>query len=708
MREGDARAEVRRRGLDILRRKCGGAKQGLGFICPFCGHGKNGDGVTPVRNGNPEIFHCFTCNRNGDVYDFLGGFSHALLGELAQAEHLGPIEPDKLPGSMPRPGGVAAPPMKSREQIRGDYWSYVRESLQRGFELLSLVESTPEGAPKPTAEENALVECARYVRRRGLTQEQAAALGLGCDPHSMPGARPYEILTYGGEPRIIYPCNDTDGYQARAISPNAERPKLTARGERVGPVGLEACKEFAPVWITEGFFDFAVLASQGYPAICLNGLANLGKAALSIEVGNAAALILATDADGVTGAGGGPRVAEFIAQMRGCGKRVLRAIPPYGGEYVGGQLVKRDLNSSYQAEPEKTARWIRDIAAQFAGPRLCSLAEWAGSEWPRIRTAPRPEPLDFGADCLNSFFSGSAEGLTLLAGGTGLGKTSLALNLARRLCERGRRVVYAAYEQSTAQLAAKLWAGTMSVDAGGDAPPAARDIFGRDPAALDSLDSSAAVAKFNEGPGRNFAVLSSRDGRGGFGTETLLGAIDDFTDAEGRPAVLFVDYVQLLALTDLGDGGKDFRLVMDRVLSTMCKLANERGAPVFALSSVTRAAYGSPVALSSLKESAMLEYSSSCVCGLDLMAAFAEPGPGDLEAVEGGLGAVARAARWKEQRAKEAIKENPRRMVLTCLKNRYDAPGRQLAYRFWPGLELVDGWQWWNQAAPYSEGREPL
>ena len=701
MMAAEARAEIRRRGFSILQARCGISKDGRGFICPVCGHGKGGDGVTPVKDGRGETFHCFGCGRGGDVFDFLGGFSAALLGELAQAENLGAVEPDQWAG-RPQQSGAPAPPPKPREQVKEEYWSFARENLQRGFALLSLIEAGE--TQKPTPEESALLECARYIRRRGLSQEQAAALGFGCDPHSMPGARPYEILPYGGEPRIIYPCNASGGYQARAIAPNAERPKLTAKGEQVGPVGLDACNDFRPLWVTEGIFDYAVVANLGYPAVCLNGLANLHKVAPAIEVGNNPAVILATDADG-NGAGGGPKVSEFIARLRAGGKRVLRVLPPYGGEYVGGQLAKRDLNSSYQAEPDRTARWIHETAARFAGTRLCSLAEWAGAVWPRIRRAARPEPLDFGNDCLNAFFAGAASGLTLVAAGTGAGKTSTALNLARMLCERGRRVIYAAYEQSTPQLVAKIWVGVMSTGTGGDAPPAARDIFGRDPGALEFLDSSKMVEEFNAGPGQNFAVLSSRDGHGGLSEETLLGAVDDFTDSEGRPPVLFVDYAQLMGLESMGSGARDFRIVMDAAISTICRGANDRGAPVFMLSAITRGAYGAPVTLQVLKESSLLEYSATCVCGIDLMAAFAEPGPGDLDTIEGTM--TAKAAKWRDQHTRAAAMEIPRRMVLSCLKNRYDAPGRQLAYKYWPALELVSGWRWWNQTAPYFlEGRE--
>ena len=696
MLASEAKAEVRRRGFDILRRRCGASKDGKGFICPFCGHGGGGDGVTPVKGGDGETFHCFGCGKSGDVYDFLNGFSLALLGELAQAENLGVVEPDKL-AARPQQGGAPAPPPKSREQIRAAYWAFARESLQRGFALLAVAD---ESGAQGTPEENELMECARYVRRRGISQEQAAIMGFGCDPHAMPATHPYEVMTYGGEARIIYPCNDCGGYQARAVSPNAERPKLTAKGEQVGPVGLESCNDFRPLWITEGIFDRAVVAAQGCPAICLNGLSNLDKTLTRIESGNNCAVVIATDADR-NGAGGGIRIERFINELRARGKHVARALPPYGGEYRGGALAKRDLNGSYQAEPVKTLRWIQEIEAQFEPARPQTLAQWAAEDWRRMRRAPRPEPLDFGDEIVNEFFAGSATGATLIAGATGAGKTTLALNLACMLCERGRNVIYAAYEQSTAQLAAKIWVACMAKETGH--PPAARDIFGRDPGAMAILDSSAAVMAFNETAARSFTILSTRDGGPGLSAETLLGAIDDCGGGEGSAPVLFVDYVQLLGLETMSAKQKDFRLVMDESIAEICRGANERGAPVFMLSAITRAAYGSPVTLSCLKETSMLEYAATCVCGLDLMASYAEPGPGDLDTMEGTM--MSRVARWREQRMKAAVMENPRRMVLTCLKNRYGAAGRKLAYKFWTANETVGGWARWDDRTPYcTEG----
>ena len=42
------------------------AKDGKSYVCPFCRHGKGGDGIILNQDGK---FHCFGCDKNGDAID---------------------------------------------------------------------------------------------------------------------------------------------------------------------------------------------------------------------------------------------------------------------------------------------------------------------------------------------------------------------------------------------------------------------------------------------------------------------------------------------------------------------------------------------------------------------------------------------------------------------------------------------------------------
>ena len=65
------------------------AKDGKSYICPFCGHGKGGDGII-LNQDQGGKFHCFACEQKGDaidIYQRIKGIAdfNTALAEVAKA-----------------------------------------------------------------------------------------------------------------------------------------------------------------------------------------------------------------------------------------------------------------------------------------------------------------------------------------------------------------------------------------------------------------------------------------------------------------------------------------------------------------------------------------------------------------------------------------------------------------------------------------------
>lgn len=173
--------------------------------------------------------------------------------------------------------------------------------------------------------------------------------------------------------------------------------------------------------------------------------------------------------------------------------------------------------------------------------------------------APKPQPTYI--DKLDQLLGGGmTRGLTIVGGPPSSGKSVLACLAAMHMCAAGRRVVYASYEMGwdVVQLrCASAWSCYPSMRADGVQPfnwgnvvngsekAARRQYDGLDRAALGSYTVGShmdpvtyALEKWDEGPGRNLAVLT-----GGYGVHELC---EMTRSVEGERPVLIVDYLQIV------------------------------------------------------------------------------------------------------------------------------------------------------------------
>lgn len=207
-------------------------------------------------------------------------------------------------------------------------------------------------------------------------------------------------------------------------------------------------------------------------------------------------------------------------------------------------------------------------------------AEAAARSGSAFAVAPRPT----GFSPLDDYLGGGLRPgeLVLLGGPQGLGKTVMALQMARNLVAAGGRATYVCYEHGVEQLLERLLAMESALAAPEDAPTlddVRRALAGGGPPAplADRLGevgarAMATIASYGE---RLRLVRAS-------GARTGVAELSDLATAhpEGPPALLVVDYLQKVAASHVA-GGEDERV--SHVVESLKDLAMDAGCAVLAI-----------------------------------------------------------------------------------------------------------------------------
>ena len=608
-------------------------KQG-GLVCPLpdCKSGQDGDGAFTIY---PETntFYCFSCGQGGDVislYQKLKGadFNRA-LSELGGMIHLDPAAAP-TPRKENRPIFQEKPP--------ADFMQYYIDCRERLF--------APDESGLPGIE---------YIQKRGLDLGVCCEFYVGYDPQADPAGSGFKC------PRLIIPTSKSH-YVARAIYDDQVEKKyrkMNPAGQRAGIFNIKTLKKQEAqevIFICEGAIDALSFLSVEAEAIALNSKDNVKKFLKMLEADRPRAeitFVIAMDNDEA----GKKGAAELAAGFRRLGLSFIMAGDIYGG--------RKDANEALCADREAFIQAI---------------------ERARYNTAARPDNVSsyidsfMGADMehfnreimtgLPSFDAKTGGlypgGLYVLAAISSLGKTALALQLADNLAEQGVDCLFFSLEMSRLELVSRSICRTIAKRYPKKNITAVDVRKGRLPAdVLPCVEEYRAAVKDR---------LSIVEGNFEADISSIGDYVRKYIDKTKTRPVVFLDYLQILQPRE-EDARKMKREAIDNTVSELKRLARGLDVPIIVISSVNRANYQLPIAFESLKESGNIEFSADVVLGLQLQC-LSEP-----------LFDAEKKVTEKRERVKEAKNENPRKLELVCLKNRY-GKGFSLVFDYYPAKEL--------------------
>ncbi len=317
--------------------------------CPLPGHADS----NPSFSVYPEEqhFHCYGCNRGGDVFTFLQLMEGMSFREAV--ERLEPngcrITPRVIPGEMPAPPPAIASQPNSLDEDSFKLLTAAAEVYHTSLLLnpAMLAYLAGRGITLETIRRFHLgyatgENLEKYFRFRGWDIELAKELGLVTERGEF--FRQRIILPEWRKGRVIYLVGrKTSGYQKIKYLGLPGTPKPL--------YGIESAQKSQEVFIVEGGFDLLTLVQWGYPAVALLG--SHVKAEWKEGLAFAEKIFVLTDSDEA-----GRAAASQIAQLFGerailvpplpCAKDVNELAMQPDGQSIFRELLARTNGESHR------------------------------------------------------------------------------------------------------------------------------------------------------------------------------------------------------------------------------------------------------------------------------------------------------------------------------------------------------------------------
>ena len=253
---------------------------------------------------------------------------------------------------------------------------------------------------------------------------------------------------------------------------------------------------------------------------------------------------------------------------------------------------------------------------------------------------------------------GVAAGLTVIGAGSGMGKSTFALQMAQNVSQQGIPVLFFSMEMPELRIASKAISREYFLQTGKTL--SSDDLlnedkvekFGkRDWSTLDKVRKSVDEAC------KNLYIIEGGDNMKS--SEDIVSCVNAFVAECSQEPVVIVDYLQILTSAK-ENGFANARLVVDENVRNLKYLSQQIDTPVILISSLNREHYKNAISFEAFKESGTIEYSADEVWGIQ----FANKIQDDDD--------------FKKEKAKM-----PREVELSIVKQRYHASESGVKFKFY-------------------------
>ena len=648
MERARAIQEVRARGLEVLAMITPQAKNRVNgktsYICPMCGHGTNGDGLTEnPQSRDGHGFKCFGCGFAGDIIDLImqdGKDFNTALGEAAGYLGISIDQPDpdhkfnfKIPTE--RPAQTKPQPQEQpSEQPLTDYTNFFLQAQKANT-----------GA---------------YLEGRGISKTTQELFGVGfVEEWKTPTAPEY----VKGNPYVIFP---TSKYTYCTRYTGTDEAMSKYKKIHIGKNAPFFCEKLAlesslPIFVVEGETDALSLWELGYTALSL-GSANFAARFIDFAINHSdKQYIIALDND-KAGAGGISKITEALTE-----KGVSHTVVDINGHY-------KDPNERLQKDRDGLQKALKLATLQATDPeqykaemlKSNNVAAQLANFWEEIKFTKNFPPISTGFPLFDEALDGGLypEQLVFLGAISSLGKTTFLLQVIDNIAAAGTPVLFFSLEMSRNEIISKsISRNTFEIAVKEDIRTnnaksmrgiSAYNRYSRYNNTEKELIEKASKA-YSEGAGKNLYIY---EGNGETGIEEIQQTVREFIKLTGKRPLIFIDYLQILAPADARATDKQNT---DYAVKVLKQLARDESIAVLAISSLNRANYHTPISMEAFKESGAIEYSSDVLLGLQLQGM----GTSDFD-------------------VNEAKRKDPRMVELHFLKNRNGVMSKPILYSYYP------------------------
>jgi replicative DNA helicase len=281
-------------------------------------------------------------------------------------------------------------------------------------------------------------------------------------------------------------------------------------------------------------------------------------------------------------------------------------------------LAKIDTENEAKKKAEKETK--KEAYLQSRINKLMIIKKRVNEGW---------KPIPTGFKVLDTFLDGGFyTGLHILAGESGVGKTTFALQIADHMAKNKQHVLYFSVEMSADELIAKRMSRMSKETAGKDDRKAMTTRISMNVRSTNNADYIAVrdnifdkIVKLNE----FFDIFDVDDKIQNI--EEIKNAVEKYVEIMDTSPVVFIDYLQEVKVTGYTPDNKKGQV--DELVSVLRIMASRYKIPVVAISSVNRAGYSSSTnskthipkkkwtEKSDLKESGDIEFGADVILALN-------------------------------------------------------------------------------------------
>jgi replicative DNA helicase len=369
------------------------------------------------------------------------------------------------------------------------------------------------------------------------------------------------------------------------------------------------------IFICEGIYDALSVEMAGGKAIAFIGTAHRRFLSLCKKYKPKSKFIIMLDNDGA-----GQKAVEAVKE----GLNIL------GIDYAihkpnNGKDANESLQNDKEAFVSDIAEAIRKAVEQekldyLNNSALKHIAEFKNG----INESVNTPAISTGFLELNNMLDGGFyEGLYILGAISSLGKTTFALQVADQIARAGHDVLFFSLEMSRFEVMAKSISRLTFIESkfNKELAKTTRGILAGKKYRYYSQEEKDLIRKsvevYSQFAGNMYIYEGRYVNKDGTAERMSVAHIRELVNKHvtltGRKPVVFIDYLQIIAPTDIRATDKQNT---DIAVFELKEISRDFKIPVVAISSFNRENYSQPVSMASFKESGAIEYSSDVLLGL--------------------------------------------------------------------------------------------
>lgn len=489
-----------------------------------------------------------------------------------------------------------------------------------------------------------------HLHQRGLTDEIIQVYKIGYDSkgfnHMLARYKQHRALIdkkgvdhSEGLYNSVIPIFDEQGRAVSFTSEISDRAKITQwNGKYLKPKGLTQSifnerylKANTPgiIFICEGIYDALSVEVAGGKAIALQGIGENRLKQICERYHPKTRFIIATDND-PAGKSAAERLKKTLFELGY--PSIIKPAPQVLGQekadYNDFLIHDRESfisfigNSSKEEEFEPVvAELEKDLEAERAELEAECAANQLEGFLQRVEESSKRKGISTGFKNLDEALNGGLyEGLYVIGAISGAGKTAFTMQIADNIAAAGEDVLIFALEMSRDELIARSLSRIsllLDLEQNGSSKIARDhhsirrgDIVGASQKRL----TLAAAQKYRNEIGQHIFI---NEGVGDIDISFIKSKVKRHIKLKGRPPVLIVDYLQILAADEEDDlKRRTDKQIMDKAVLELKRLSRDHHIPIISISSFNRDNYSEPVNMASFKESGAIEYTATAVMGL--------------------------------------------------------------------------------------------